>query len=107
MIEVLEEMIGADNIDTTQTSARCRSGKVSASILKQQAFRNCAGDMGTAMKLLLEQAIPNNNSTNNSSSSGSTSKRMDSSSRNDTFTNNQSDNIDVFRCVLEFFIGFM
>ena len=70
-------------------------------MLKQQAFRNCAGDMGTAMKLLLEQAIPNNN---NISSSSSTNKGLDGSSRNDTFTNNQDDNIDVFRCVLEFLL---
>ena len=104
LMDVLEEMIGTENVDTTSISASNRrsssasSGKVSASVLKQQAFRNCAGDMGTAMKLLLDQAIPNNN--NNISSS----KGMDGSSRNDTFTNNKNDNIDLFRCVLEFLL---
>ena len=112
LIDILEEMIGPDHMDTTTgppnqiktTGSSSSSSKVSASQLKQQAFRNCAGDMGTAMKLLLEQAIPTHYSSSSSSSSGTTSKGMDVSSRNDTFANTQNDNIDLFRCVLEFLL---
>jgi hypothetical protein len=83
-LDLLDEMIGC-----------VRSDKVTVSSLKQQAFRNCcANDMGTAMKLLVEQAIPSNNTSLNASS------RIH---LHDHYTNNSS-NTEVFRDVLEFLL---
>jgi hypothetical protein len=54
------------------------------SLLKQQAFR-VAGDMGTAMKLLLEHALPPTNTGNNRNSS-------------------DSQNTELLQCILEFLL---
>jgi hypothetical protein len=83
-MDLLDEMIGC-----------VRSDKVTVSSLKQQAFRKCcANDMGTAMKLLVEQAVPSNSTSLNSST------RIH---LHDHCTNNSS-NSEVFRDVLEFLL---
>ena len=83
-LDLLDEMIGC-----------VPSDKVTVSALKQQAFRNCcANDMGTAMKLLVEQAIPSVNTSHNSTSHFHL---------HDHYSNN-SNNTEVFRDVLEFLL---
>jgi hypothetical protein len=76
-VELLEHAVGIKDKQLAQ--------------LKTQAFR-VAGDMGTALKLLAEHALPNSNTDNNNANNANNAN------------NHRYQSMELLQCILEFFL---